>query len=556
MTVDWTLDHDGTTWAIREMKPHVRLRFKQLFKVIGAAAAPPYFMFDNIETALDLHWFSQRFKVSMTPEAADRLAHRLSQHDSRSTQLDQLLAPDYVPRDPGGIRAPEKVFPYQARAADLYRTRTRLLLMDHVGLGKTVSALAAHADGWGLPAAVVVQPHLSQQWVAQYINRFTKLRAFEVKDRNVRTLPAADIYVFRYSNIAAWADYAERLGIKSLILDECQELRHGRATDKGQGVERFLDVADNVIGLTATPIYNYGSEIFNVVNMIEPGVLGGWQDFINNWCRSDGTHWLVEDPRALGSYLREIGLVLRRTSESAEVAQTLPPLRKMVVEVGWNEGDAESDRDLQRRLAERVISGSFHHRGMAARELDMLLRRETGVAKARAVAAYVRNLCESGERVLLAGWHRDVYAIWNKVLADLNPVMFTGSESQAQKARSKAAFCGGDARVMMMSLRSGAGLDGLQHHASHVVYGELDWSPQVHVQFTGRLHRTGQQNPVTAHFLHVDGGSDPTILGVLGLKAAQSQGISDPFDDITEATQLDTGRMTALARAVLERMRQ
>ena len=56
----------------------------------------------------------------------------------------------------------------------------------------------------------------------------------------------------------------------------------------------------------------------------------------------------------------------------------------------------------------------------------MMARHATGMAKAAHVAALVRMLVESGERVLLAGWHRDVYAVWLKLLGDLRPVMFTG----------------------------------------------------------------------------------------------------------------------------------
>ena len=46
-----------------------------------------------------------------------------------------------------------------------------------------VTQLAAVSKAGRLPAAVVVQPHLSAQWVKNYIERFTLLRAVEVKDR-------------------------------------------------------------------------------------------------------------------------------------------------------------------------------------------------------------------------------------------------------------------------------------------------------------------------------------------------------------------------------------
>lgn len=420
-----------------------------------------------------------------------------------------------------------------------------------MGLGKTVSALASIADGWGLPAAVVVQPHLSAQWVTKYINRFTHLKAHEVKDRNARALAPADVYVFRYSNLAAWVDYVETLGIKTVIYDEVQELRHGRATDKGRAAVAFSTAAENVLGLTATPIYNYGSEIWNVVEIIAPGALGTWDEFIVNWCSAHGSHWIVTDPEALGAYLQHEGIALRRTEEDAEVAMTLPPLSKVVFEVGWNEGDAETDRELQRKLALRVMSGDFITRGEAARQLDLLVRQETGIAKARAVAAYVRTLVEGGESVLLGGWHREVYRIWNEALADLNPVMFTGTESQPQKRAATEAILSGRSKLLIMSLRSGSGLDGLQQVIAHAVIGELDWSPQVHRQFVGRIRRDGQTRPVTAHYLHVDGGSDPVIMPTLGLKASQSHGLLNPFGGNTEATPVDETRMRQLARRIL-----
>ncbi|MDI7181059.1 hypothetical protein QMO16_29155, partial [Klebsiella pneumoniae] len=63
----------------------------------------------------------------------------------------------------------------------------------------------------------------------------------------------------------------------------------------------------------------------------------------------------------------------------------------------------------------------------AAGEFDQLVRQATGVAKAPYVAEFVRLLLESGQQVLLFGWHREVYSIWREKLADYNPVMYTGT---------------------------------------------------------------------------------------------------------------------------------
>ncbi len=546
-----TLHYHEGAWVVQAMLPHVAIRFKGMFKGLAEAAVPPFALKDRFDLPIDLDWFMQRYPLRLTDQAQARLAEGLAAYSAQRATLGLLSKPEYAPLLNPGFKEGEKPFGYQVRAAEMLRATGRLLLLDDVGLGKTVSALASIADGWGLPAAVVVQPHLSSQWVKKYIERFTNLKAYEVKDRNVRDLPAADIYLFRYSNIGAWGSYAETLGCKTVIFDEVQELRHGRSTDKGMGATAFCAAAQYRLGLTATPIYNYGSEIFAVVEFIAPGALGSWHEFVINWCASHGSHWIVKDPGALGAYLQSEGITLRRTNEDAEVASTLPPQSKVVIEVGWNEGDLDTDQELQRKLALRVLNGSFHERGEASRQLDLMMRHDTGVAKARSVAAYVRTLVEAGEPVLLGGWHRDVYDIWNKALGDLNPLMFTGSESQAAKARAERAFRSGDSRLLVMSLRSGAGLDGLQEVCAHAVFGEFDWSPQVHRQFTGRIARFGQTRPITSHFLHVDGGSDPVLMATLGLKSSQSHGLLNPYGGVMAATPTDETRMRQLARAVL-----
>lgn len=551
-TLEYRGEGSSPVWVVDDLKPHVSMRFKDVFKGIPFGTVPPFVLRDRPAIAADLDWFMQRYPLAMGDGARNRLSEGLDAYRDNQAKVEAIRANAYTPPLLGGFRDGEEAHGYQRRAADLLRTTGRLLLLDDVGLGKTVSALAAIADGWGLPAAVVVQPHLSAQWVVQYIERFTHLRAVEINDRNARAVQSADVYVFRYSNIAAWVDMVEPLGIRTVIFDEIQELRHGQSTEKGRAAAAFCAHAEYRLGLTATPIYNYGSEIFNVVEYIAPGMLGTWHEFIVNWCTSHGTHWVVTDPEALGAFLQDEGIALRRTNEDEEVSATLPGLSKTVIEVDWDTGAVATDRELQEKLAQRVLNGSFHERGMAARELNMLMRHETGVAKARSVAAYVRTLAEAGESVLVGAWHREVYAILNERLADLRPVMFTGSESAAAKRKARQSFIDGDTKVMLMSLRAGAGLDGLQDRAAHVVYAELDWSPQVHVQFTGRLHRQGQKQPVTAHFLHVDGGSDPAIMATLGLKASQSHGILNPYGGMGDATPVDESRIKQLARLVLE----
>ena len=82
-------------------------------------------------------------------------------------------------------------------------------------------------------------------------------------------------------------------------------------------------------------------------------------------------------------------------------------------------------------------------------------------------------------------------------------------------------FVDGDCNLLIISLRAGAGLDGLQEKCNIVVFGELDWSPSVHEQCFGRVYRDGQSLPVSAYFMIAEDGSDPIISSVLGVKRGQ-----------------------------------
>jgi len=136
-------------------------------------------------------------------------------------------------------------------------------------------------------------------------------------------------------------------------------------------------------------------------------------------------------------------------------------------------------------------------------------------------------------------------------LSEYNPVMYTGSESSVQKEATKQAFISGETNLMIISLRAGIGLDGLQHKCRTVVIGELDWSPKVHEQLIGRIDRDGQQQQVTAIYLVCDYGSDPFIIDILGVKASQSQNIIDPLKGISEQ-YTDESRMKVFAENYLK----
>lgn len=531
-------------WRLADIPPHVAIRLKQLFPRIYKASSGPFDFPNDENHCADLSWFESRYPFSMSVADRRALSKGEKQYFATQNRMEDILRPGFEFKTRQGLRDGQNVRPYQSQAIELTLLRKSLLLGDDVGLGKTYTAAGLLLEPATIPAAVVVQTHLQSQW-KEKIEQFTTLRVHCIKVTKPYSLPEADVYLFRYSQLSGWVDTYRDGFFKTVIYDEIQELRRGTESDKGCAANILSQHAQYRLGLSATPIYNYGSEIFNILKMLDPSVLGGWDEFLREWCRDDRQ---VSDPEALGSYLREQNIMLRRTKR--EVGQQMPPLNSIIEYVDPDEKALKDVEALARQLAMRTQMGSFMERGRAGRELDLLLRHATGVSKAKAVASYVRIMAENDVPVLLMGWHRDVYDIWLKELTDLKPVMFTGSESDKQKNEAVRAFVAKETNIFIMSLRSGAGLDGLQHRCSTVIFGELDWSPKVHEQIIGRLDREGQQEQITAIYLNADEGSDPPMVELLGLKMFQSSGIVDPGRQF-EAKHSDKSRIQALAAQYL-----
>jgi SNF2 family DNA or RNA helicase len=102
-----------------------------------------------------------------------------------------------------------------------------------------------------------------------------------------------------------------------------------------------------------------------------------------------------------------------------------------------------------------------------------------------------------------------------------------------------------------MSLRSGAGVDGLQKRARVGIFGELDWSPTVHEQAIGRLARDGIEDPPVIYFLNSANGTDPLILEKLQIKRQQQEPMLSKDGQMFAPAAQDPNRARRLAERIL-----
>lgn len=468
----------------------------------------------------DVNWLMMRYPLEIAPRDRELWKNALAQ--AREHVLLRMNA-EKLPRR---STPPEGTFEgelreFQKEGLSFLLANPRTLLADEMGLGKTVQALACLAATKEFPALIVVPPHLLRNWQTE-ITRFLRL---EGKPARVCVLtglkpyqpPEADVYIIHYLLLRGWKQTLPQMGFKAVVFDEIQELRHG-GTEKYSAASLLAEECERVIGLSGTPIYNKGSEIWNVVNILDYHCLGDWESFTRAWCDGYGNH-LVRNPALLGEHLRREGLILRRTKE--EVLAELPPKRRLVQEI---DSDDKAYRELMRPVMDQLGSLLALHpdakeRALLEEQVGRGERQATGVAKAPFVAAFVRALEDSGEKVLLFAHHHAVMDIYRRELAAYRPVFITGRESTAQKEEAVARFMEGKTNLCVISLRAASGLN-LQR-ASCVVFGELDWSPAVHSQAEDRAHRMGQKDSILCYYLVAPQGSDRDMQDALGLKVSQ-----------------------------------
>ncbi|MBQ7657104.1 MAG: DEAD/DEAH box helicase [Clostridia bacterium] len=471
----------------------------------------------------DVNWLMLRYPLQIAERDKARWQQALNQardyYREREKAKILTLAPQPAPAVFSG-----ELRPFQQQGLNWLLLTPRALLADEMGLGKTVQALACAAMEGIFPLLIVPPPHLARNWLAE-TKRFLRVNGREprvhiIKGLTPYPLPEADVYILHYLLLRGWKKALPDMQFHTVIFDEVQELRR-TGTEKYSAASLLSESCQRVIGLSGTPIYNYGSEIWNVINILDYHFLGDWETFTREWCSGYGNR-IVSKPELLGDHLRREGLMLRRTKQ--EVLPELPEKRRLVQEIDADDAlyvhlMAPVWEKLYRWRQDQALSASA--RALLEDQISQEARQATGLAKAPYVCQFVKALVNAGEKVLLFAHHHAVMDIYKKELKQERPAFITGRESAAQKEDAVDKFMTGKTDLCVISLRAASGLN-LQR-ATCVVFGELDWSPAVHSQAEDRAHRIGQKDSLLCYYLVSPGGSDQDMQEALGLKVSQFQ---------------------------------
>src|SRR5262245_55171309 len=185
--------------------------------------------------------------------------------------------------------------PYQLEAVELLRSRGRALLSLCMGAGKTLASLAAIeelvADGVVARGLIVVPASLKYQWQAEIL-RYTGRHALVIDGTQAQR---AKLYRFVYTilnyetlvNKNDWKFWREHEA-DFLIVDEITYCKSMTAK-RSRRTKFVANRTDIVFGLTGQPVENRAEELFSVMQVVDPDVLGNYRTFDRAFIVRD--HW-------------------------------------------------------------------------------------------------------------------------------------------------------------------------------------------------------------------------------------------------------------------------
>ncbi len=443
-----------------------------------------------------------------------------------------------------------KLLNFQKEGLDfLLKSSGNALLADEMGLGKTVQTLAYVASEKQTFPLLVVAPLVTLKNWEREIEKFLKKksrngRIIESESPSVtlirtgksKELPKTDIYVINYELLSKRNDDLSKVGIKTIVCDEVHNLR-SKTTQKYKSIKKLAALPSICyrIGLSGTPIYNRGSEIWPIIDILKPGLLGSFKEFCEYFCyvNDKGKAIVLENKRAsLRNELQKHVMLRRKKSDvlkelkdkvrykeviSADTDFYLEELDKI-----WKKLEKEQ-KDAETAFSK---SASYHRAIQSERQI-------AGLAKLSHVINFVKNIMEIEESVVVFCHHKIIHKLLNENLQEFSPVSIIGGQSDNLRQDQIDKFQKGESKLMIAGIRAGnVGIN--LTRAKYVIFAELDWSPAIHRQAEDRLHRIGQKNTVFAYYLIGNGTLDDHVANILVDKSYEIDAIMDDTVDTYE----------------------
>jgi hypothetical protein len=448
-----------------------------------------------------------------------------------SATMELPPVPEFDRLSPRGL----EVMPHQSRFLEAVRAGHRsFLLADEPGLGKTAESVLAASVANSYPLLAVVPNVVKMNW-AREVERWTPQRRATVIHGDGDAIDAfADVFIVNYEVLDRHLSWLGAVGLKGMVVDEAHFIKN-LGSQRSQNVLALAgrireQVRDPLLlALTGTPLIN-DVEDFDAIwrflgwtNGEKPGPL--------LMERLDATGLTPADksfyPEAREAVI-SMGIVRRRKTD---VAKDLPDklIADLPVELDDEYGRSirQAERELGARLAAkyRRIVESRSHRVLEHGEIDedivrlvahaeledsknapagnenvFTMVRRIGQAKAMLAADYAVQLQRSVGKVVFFAKHIDVMdaAEAHFAASGLKTVSLRGDQTAPARQQAVDAFNNDPGVAIAVCSLTAAGVGVNMQASSNVVLAELSWTAAEQTQAIDRVHRIGQDEPVTA----------------------------------------------------------
>lgn len=475
------------------------------------------------------------------------MAHRLQ----LVAGFDDLLAVEAVNFEP---------FDYQIRAARiaLRRFRGRGLLADEVGLGKTIEAglvLKEYLLRQMVERVLILTPPgLMAQWKEELATKYDLDEFVTSSDPDFRALGSQAWAEFPQviASLATARRSEHRRAITAqeydlVIVDEAHHLKNRSSASWKlvNGLQKKY-----ILLLTATPVQNRLTELYNLITVLKPGQLKSPREFSSQFVvRGD-----PRLPKNRGLLRELLGDVMVRHTRG-QISLQLPPRRAHTIRLPGH-ADEQALYDGINGLVHRLLDDPEDVNGIHRLGLRVLLR-EAGssaaathstllsLAKRERLAAYRKDLQHLAKQALsvrssakvdalktlldaqIKGGEADKVLIFTQFRATQEMLaerfsqwgipfaLYHGGLTIAQKDAAIRDFHA-DLPVLLSTEAAGEGRN-LQFCRVMVNY-DLPWNPMRIEQRVGRIHRVGQDRPVDIFNLTAEGTIEDFVLGILDRK--------------------------------------
>ncbi|MGD2107006.1 MAG: DEAD/DEAH box helicase [Nitrosopumilaceae archaeon] len=443
-----------------------------------------------------------------------------------------------------------KLLNFQKEGLDfLLKSSGNALLADEMGLGKTVQTLSYVATEKQTFPVLVVAPLVTLQNWNREISKFVKKKSRNgrilesespsttiIRTGKLEELPKTDFYIINYELLYKRLPDLSKLNIKTIVCDEVHNLR-SKTTQKYKAVKKLAGQSSITyrIGLSGTPIYNRGSEIWPIVDILKPGLLGSFKEFCEYFCyvNEKGKAIVLENKRAsLRNELQKHVMLRRKKSDVLKELKDKVRYKEVI--------DADTEYYLEEldkiwtKLEEEQKDAETEFKKSASYQRAIQSERQVaGIAKLPHVINFVKNIMEIEESVVVFCHHKVIHKLLHEKLEEFSPVSIIGGQSDSMRQDQIDKFQKGESKLMIAGLRAGnVGIN--LTRAKYVIFAELDWSPAIHRQAEDRLHRIGQKNTVFAYYLIGNGTLDDHVANILVDKSYEIDSILDEKSDSYE----------------------